>query len=179
MLHSIIFQDWDAEVAVRASDAILSFDGEYRFLSNFFPAVMTYCDLTSPIQPPQTFTYETVEHAFQSLKATNEVDAATVRNARTAGEAKRAGRRIDLRPDWEKVLPTNLKVKDQIMLELVWTKFLYNGVLTYKLLATENRILVEGNTWHDTYWGFCNGQGINKLGQIIMHVRELLRSGAC
>ena len=35
--------------------------------------------------------------------------------------------------------------------------------------------LEEGNTWHDTYWGVCNGKGKNKLGKILMQVREELK----
>lgn len=41
-----------------------------------------------------------------------------------------------------------------------------------KLLATENALLVEGNTWNDTYWGVCNGVGKNTLGQLLMKIRR-------
>ena len=35
--------------------------------------------------------------------------------------------------------------------------------------------LIEGNWWHDYYWGVCSGRGKNKLGEILMRVREELR----
>ena len=54
-------------------------------------------------------------------------------------------------------------------------KFTQNEELKEKLLATENEELVEGNTWHDTYWGVCNRRGKNKLGKILMRIREELR----
>ncbi len=32
----------------------------------------------------------------------------------------------------------------------------------------------ETNTWHDTYWGVCNGVGKNMLGIQLMRVRAEL-----
>lgn len=29
--------------------------------------------------------------------------------------------------------------------------------------------------WIDTYWGICNGRGENKLGKILMEIRDVLR----
>ena len=82
--------------------------------------------------------------------------------------AKRKGRRVKLRNDWE-------EVKDQIMYEIVLNKFSQNEELRKKLIATGDEYLEEGNTWYDTYWGVCNGKGKNKLGKILMQVREELR----
>ena len=82
--------------------------------------------------------------------------------------AKRKGRRVKLRDDWE-------EVKDQIMYEIVLNKFSQNEELRKKLIATGDEYLTEGNTWHDTYWGVCNGKGKNKLGKILMQVREELK----
>lgn len=64
------------------------------------------------------------------------------------------------------------------MFDVVYAKFSGNPTLTKKLLATEDAILVEGNTWHDTYWGYDMRQkrGQNKLGKILMQVRRELRS---
>ena len=70
--------------------------------------------------------------------------------------------------DWE-------EVKDQIMYEICLAKFTQNEELKEKLLATGNEELVEGNTWHDTYWGVCNRRGKNKLGKILMRVRSELK----
>jgi len=79
-----------------------------------------------------------------------------------------------LRSDWD-------EIKDSIMLEIVRIKFNSHKDLADKLLATEDKILIEGNTWHDKYWGICycekcNGEGKNVLGGILMQVRSELRS---
>jgi predicted NAD-dependent protein-ADP-ribosyltransferase YbiA (DUF1768 family) len=45
-----------------------------------------------------------------------------------------------------------------------------------RLLETGNLYIEETNTWNDTYWGVCGGKGRNKLGKILMVIREDLRS---
>ena len=47
--------------------------------------------------------------------------------------------------------------------------------LRAKLLATGDAELIEGNYWHDTFWGMCNGKGENHLGRLLMEVRSELR----
>lgn len=70
-----------------------------------------------------------------------------------------------LRRDWE-------EVKLDIMYELLKCKFDQNPSLKEKLINTGDRLLVEGNDWHDTYWGVCNGKGSNHLGKLLMKLRE-------
>ena len=60
------------------------------------------------------------------------------------------------------------------MFDIVLSKFASNPVLKNLLLDTNNEELIEGNTWNDTYWGVCNGEGQNHLGKILMKVRSLL-----
>ena len=89
------------------------------------------------------------------------------------GEAKSAGRRLKLRTDWE-------KVKDQVMEDLVRKKFSDRG-LARGLLETEDAELIEGNTWNDQTWGMVKDSdgkwhGQNRLGKILMKVREELRA---
>ena len=43
------------------------------------------------------------------------------------------------------------------------------------LLATGDEELVEGNYWHDTIWGVCDGVGENHLGKMLMEIRENLK----
>ena len=45
-----------------------------------------------------------------------------------------------------------------------------------RLLDTGDRELIEGNTWGDRFWGVCRGEGENKLGRILMRVRDELRA---
>jgi len=72
------------------------------------------------------------------------------------------------------VSPEYFTVKVKLMFELVLEKFKQNPELKQKLLETGNQELIEGNTWNDTFWGVCNGQGQNWLGKILMLVRSEL-----
>lgn len=133
------------------------FDKEYAFLSNFYPSPITDGNLIFP----------TVEHYFQAAKTTNMEEYEAIAAAGTPGQAKRLGRKVTLRPDWE-------EVKDQVMLEALRKKFSI-PTLREQLLATENKYLIEGNTWGDKYWGVCEGEGLNHLGTLLMRVREELK----
>ena len=64
------------------------------------------------------------------------------------------------------------------MYEIVKRKFTINKELQQKLLETKEEELVEGNWWHDTYWGVDSktGTGQNKLGKILMKVREEVKN---
>jgi predicted NAD-dependent protein-ADP-ribosyltransferase YbiA (DUF1768 family) len=57
------------------------------------------------------------------------------------------------------------------MLNLLRQKF-QNPELREKLLCTGKLELIEGNYWGDTYWGVCRGVGENRLGKLLMLVRE-------
>ena len=135
-----------------------SFEGSYEFLSNFYESSFTW----------RGTTYPTAEHAFQAAKTLDPIYRQAIITASTPGKAKRLGRAAVLRPDWE-------EVKDQIMYEVCKAKFTSNFYLLLALLATGDKEIIEGNTWGDTYWGVCNGEGQNKLGKILMRLREELR----
>lgn len=145
---------------------ITSFDGEYSFLSNFYPCQIEYYGVK----------YPTSEHAFQAAKTHNIMQKEAIKKADTPGKAKRLGRKVEIRSDWE-------EVKDQIMYEIILNKF-KNKEMKAKLLATNNEQLVEGNYWHDNYWGSCvclkcwQKPKENKLGKILMRVREELKEGS-
>ena len=83
-------------------------------------------------------------------------------------QAKRLGRTVQLRGDWE-------SVKEQIMYEICLAKFTQNKDLGRMLVDTGDAELIEGNTWNDKCWGVCDGEGENKLGKILMRVREEVR----
>lgn len=135
------------------------FDKQYGFLSNFAPYPVFY----------DGFYYPTVENAFQAAKTLNMKERKEKFDMSiTPGQAKRNGRRVKLREDWE-------DVKVNIMYELVLQKFTVHPDLTTKLLQTYPAQLIEGNYWHDTFWGVCNGTGKNMLGKILMKVRDQLR----
>lgn len=131
------------------------FDGRYRFLSNYYNCFVIYHNI-------QYSNSEAAFHAQKDLSRSREF----INLAPNA--AKRLGRRVHLREDWD-------EVKDQIMYEIVYEKFLQHPKLAKKLLETKDRELIEGNDWGDQYWGVCDGIGENKLGQILMKVRKELR----
>ena len=138
---------------------INSFSGQYAFLSNFYQCEVGF----------DGYVYRSVEHAFQAAKTINEIDRKTIRDAPTCREAKTLGQKVNLRPDWE------LR-KYGIMGELIDSKF-NNHVLANLLVSTGPHLLVEGNTWHDQFWGSCHCDkhasitGYNALGILLMHRR--------
>jgi ribA/ribD-fused uncharacterized protein len=73
-----------------------------------------------------------------------------------------------LRFDWE-------QVKDDIMQKAVLRKFETHADIREILLSTKDAEIVE-NSPIDYYWGCgANGSGKNRLGIILMEVREILR----
>lgn len=141
--------------------AITSFRGSFSFLSNFYPCSIHY----------EGILYPSVEHAHQAAKSLDPAVRKKFLNPGRrggAGAAKRLGRQVVLRADWE-------EVKLGIMLTLLRQKF-RTGELRHALLATGDAELIEGNTWFDFYWGVCNGRGDNHLGKLLMQVRDELDS---
>jgi ribA/ribD-fused uncharacterized protein len=143
-------------------EPILTFFGEHRFLSNFFVAELVWDNIVWPSS----------EHAYQAAKTLDRSERIRISQLKTPGAAKKCGKTIQLRPDWE-------AVKVEIMYEIVLAKFSQNPELHDRLLATGDAHLEEGNSWHDRTWGVCpvgSGQGLNYLGVILMAVREELRA---
>ena len=140
------------------------FDGNFAFLSNFYPSPITISGET----------YPTVEHAFQALKTYDVAARRLIAAAPTPGKAKAMGRAVVLRADWE-------EIKEDVMKICLKAKFDIPE-LREKLLATGDAYLVEGTVWHDNEWGSCNCDrckniiGKNKLGNALMAIREEIRN---
>lgn len=138
-------------------DAVIdNFHGEYYFLSNFYEAPVVYRGVL----------FQNNEAAFQAAKCFSR--ASEFQNL-SPNAAKRLGRRVQLVHNWE-------EIKNTVMYTVCKDKFTRNPELGAKLLATGNAQLIEGNTWNDRCWGVCNGVGENRLGKILMHIREELRA---
>lgn len=133
---------------------ILSFRGEHRWLSNFWPCEITY----------EGITYPSVENAYQAAKSLEGRESFV---DMTPAQAKREGKNRDVRSDWE-------LIKLRVMSELVGQK-MSKSPFREMLLATEDAHIEEGNTWGDKYWGTCDGEGLNVLGNIIMKIRKNLK----
>jgi ribA/ribD-fused uncharacterized protein len=139
-----------------------SFEGNYRFLSNFFPAEVEF----------EGIRYPTVEHAYQSAKTLDRAARERIAKLPTPGEAKKAGRAVKpQRADWE-------TAKFTVMEECVRYKFTHHPELRAQLLATGDAYLEEGNTWNDQIWGVSNGIGENRLGKLLMQVRKEIRASS-
>ena len=131
----------------------MQFRGEYWFLSNMYPCTVKVGD----------WTFKCAEAAFQAAKCVYKEDIQKLTT--TDGfTAKKFGRRVRLRSDWE-------SIKTPVMLEIVSAKFEQNKELMDKLKRVTG-IITEDNTWKDTFWGMYNGKGQNWLGKILMSVRD-------
>lgn len=135
-----------------------SFDNEYSFLSNFYECPVEYDGIV----------YQSSEAAFQAQKTLNIEERIVLFANATPSQSKKLGRKTKLRDDWD-----NIKVN--LMKEIVLAKFTQNSDLKEKLLNTGTAELIEGNWWKDTFWGVCNGKGLNNLGRILMEVRDELK----
>jgi ribA/ribD-fused uncharacterized protein len=138
------------------------FEKQYEALSNFADSMICY----------EYVFYPTVEHYFQAMKTLDPKERGWIASAPTPGEAKRRGRSVKLRPDWE-------EVKEQVMLDGLRLKFKIPAMREV-LLSTQSAELIEGNWWHDNTWGDCycdkckDIEGKNMLGKLLMKVRSEL-----
>lgn len=131
-----------------------SFSNEYHFLSNFSESPVLY----------EGVLYPTVEHAYQAAKSLDSDFRFRVSINKSPATAKKMGRGVRLRPDWE-------DIKVDVMRYLLQRKFNHDD-LREQLLETEDAELIEGNWWGDKFWGVCNGEGQNMLGKLLMEIRE-------
>jgi len=152
--------------------SIEKFHGRWFFLSNFYP-----CEIKH-----QGLTYPSVEHFYVAMKCNN--DQLLNGTYYTAGDfrdmiakikepavVKKLGQKIKVRKDWD-------EKKLEFMNWAIREKFVNS--LAEKLLETNNLPLIEGNYWHDNFYGSCycekcGSKGNNHLGKILMEVRDELR----
>lgn len=139
------------------------------FLSNFWPAIVSY----------GAGTYPSVENAYVAAKigavpppegkapSTPLEQAAVELLTCKPGNAKRIGKRFPMVAGWD-------GFKLDVMRTLVTQKFAKEP-LRSMLLITGDEELVENNSWNDTWWGVCRGVGENNLGKLLMTLRSGLR----
>ena len=137
-------------------EKIDSFRGRYYCFSNFSDHLVFYDGLF----------YKNSEAAFQAAKFLDEKIKENFlylnpSDARKLGKS----RSLPLRKDWE-------EVKDEIMYDIVKAKISQHPEILKILLETNDAMLIEGNTWGDKYWGQVNGKGENRLGEILMRLRD-------
>jgi len=150
-----------------------SFKGRYSFLSNFYPVEIKYKGIT----------YPSVEHYYvaQKIKSDQIINGTfypvedvkeMISKISTPGKVKVFGRGLNVRSDWD-------SVKLDVMEFGVRQKF-KNVELSEMLLQTGDEDTIEGNWWHDNFWGSCSCQkcgnnGKNELGKLLMLIRSEIK----
>ena len=139
----------------------MRFQDEYSFLSNFYPCTIIAWGIEFP----------TSEHAFVAAKTQDTDIREGIALIPTPGGAKRFGRQILLRPDWD-------TIKVRIMREILRRKFGYEHPDLRKRLMMLEDDIIEHNMWHDNFWGSCVClnclliEGENYLGRLLMEIRD-------
>lgn len=133
----------------------MRFIDQYDFLSNFYPAVVTYDGCEFP----------TSENAYQYAKVNANLNAFQLC---TPGQAKKMGRTLPISEGWE-------SKKIDVMREILNSKFQITSELEHRLIDVKEEI-IEHNHWHDNIWGICTcekcgNKGENHLGRLLMEIR--------
>lgn len=159
------------------------FDGPWRVLSNFYYPIQIKLwvmpdgtPAASNLQEPDfnpMEEYDSTEHGYQAAKFLDPLIRERFRYAgMTPGQAKRLAYNLRnrIRSDWK-------EVNISLMRDLLKQKFAYS-IPRRKLLSTFSALLVEGNMWHDNFWGNCicsdciDILGENWLGKLLMEIRN-------
>ena len=117
--------------------------------------------------------WPSVEHYYQAQKYAGTEAAERIRRAASAQQARKAGqdRSLSPRPDWD-------THKEEVMGRAVRAKFEQHRQLRELLLATGDEELIH-QSGSDLFWGRSpEGVGENRLGLILMAVRQALRGRA-
>ena len=142
------------------SIAFSSKSPEYGWLSNFSEHGFSLGGIR----------WQTVEHYYQAQKYAGTDVEHRIRGADTPLKARKIGqdRSLAVRSDWD-------AGKEAVMRQAVSAKFLQNRRLSAMLVATGDVELVH-ESGSDLFWGrTLDGAGDNRLGLIIMEVRQTLR----
>lgn len=145
-------------------EPISTFRGQYEWLSNFYP-----CSITL-----DGYVWRSTECYYQAQKFHNLQTKLRFTDL-SGNQAKSLARSMasDIRSDW-----TNVSM--DVMERALAQKFTFHNELGHKLMATGDVMLIEGNYWHDLFWGQCicakhQGKGENHLGRLLMARRAILR----
>ena len=137
----------------------------HTILSNFWEG--KGFEAPSPARRDQILRWRSAEHWYQAAKSLDPFVGETIRDAPTPSLAKKLGRELTLRSDWE-------QVKLEVMREALSWKFMPGSCEAAYLMSTRFHVLVEGNWWDDRFWGQVNGTGANWLGWLLMAQRSFL-----
>lgn len=136
-------------------------------LSNMACGFIRFPDLALQVRGTQVRA-RSAEHAYQAIKTLDPQERERILLIQSPYDAKKAGRDLVLREDWE-------AVQRDVMREILVRKF-QHPYYRQALVNTGQEEIVEGNTWHDNRWGRCTcprcrSRGLNWLGQLLMEIR--------
>jgi len=135
------------------------FREEHFFLSNFYQPVHIIID---------GIRYRSSEAAYHALKYDDRETRFNI-SLLDAAEAKRYSKQHHVDGLDDSMLLAN-------MFRVLVVKFVGDIELITKLLNTRPAKLIEGNKYGDTFWGVCDGKGLNHLGEMLMTIRDGLSS---
>lgn len=181
---------------------IEEFRGKYYFLSNFYRRRIIYDNHLFPTNEHAYHYKKSIDKAYQTqLMVQEEIDRwnekqrcinaitressfylrlgdeLTPMKSKKFGDRKRLIQKGLLRPDW-------FHISLQIMYDINMAKYVQHKDLRERLLATGGKVLIEGNTWGDKFWGMVLSEpgnpwsewiGENHLGKILMVVRSKIK----
>ena len=135
---------------------INKFDNEYIFLSNYYPQNITYKGIT----------YNCAMNAYYGQLISDNLQKKAIANATPS-------RALSMVINSISKIDYSQEEQDNIMYEILKVKF-SDSKLKNLLLQTNQEPLNNNVNWEDTYWGICNDEGDNKLGKLLMKLRDEL-----
>ena len=135
---------------------INKFDNEYIVLSNYYPQNITYKGIT----------YNCAMNAYYGQLISDNLQKKAIANATPS-------RALSMVINSISKIDYSQEEQDNIMYEILKVKF-SDSKLKNLLLQTNQEPLNNNINWEDTYWGICNDEGDNKLGKLLMKLRDEL-----
>lgn len=149
---------------IKRITTITEFRNYYSFLSNFHIDSDGYC----------------VEIVYQASKFSR-TDSELMNEILLCGSPFKAKKiahlpanKSKIRKDWEKVSLKNME-------EFLRIKFKHELERSL-LIGTRDLELIEGNIWHDNFFGVCNcekcvgKEKLNNLGKLLMKIRDEIKN---
>ena len=133
---------------------IRGFVGQFFFLNNSYITSVIFEDIR----------YSSSEAAYQAQKCVDIKDKYAIAKM-SPSEAREYVDTVQILDNWD-------SLKDSIMFDVCYAKFVQNPMLMEKLILTGDRELINYNMYGDTYWGVSENKGQNKLGVILKEIRE-------
>lgn len=145
-------------ISLHDEENVKGFFGQYRFLSNFYEAEVWF----------EGIKYPSTENAYQAAKFSEDLRMSFVNISQSESKNRAYVLEKYIRQDWK-------EIKIDVMRSVLVDKFNRHLDLREKLLNTEGKYLEETNYWGDQFWGFCNGEGENHLGRLLMSIRDMFK----